>query len=106
MEISVFCGLAWGMLAAAVQYLHLERSAMRALRIDCDDPSKRISMTLFGSLIRLLILIGLFLVAWKSEWIRLEWSVVAFAVFHLFFIFKLGFDLRSRLSPPEGPDKT
>jgi len=103
METPVILGLGWGLLAAAVQFFHLERSIFAALRLEGADPSKRMSKTLIGSLARLLALTVLFLIAWKSDWIRLDVSVVAFAVFHLIFMFVLGFNLKSRLSPPDGP---
>ncbi len=106
MDVPVLIGLAWGFLAATVQYLHLGRSVEGALQLEGQDSATRLSRTLVGSLIRLLTLTCLFLTAWKSEWIRLDMSVVAFAVFHLFFMLKLGFHIRSRLTPPNGSDKT
>ncbi|MCA9435184.1 MAG: hypothetical protein H6752_06040 [Candidatus Omnitrophica bacterium] len=97
MDESFFFGLAWGALAAGVQHLHLRRSVRRAIESEGPKPSSRVSWTLLGSMLRLVVLIGFFAVAWKITWIRLDISVVAFAVFHLFFMFRLGFGIKSQL---------
>ena len=90
MNQAVWCGVVWGLMAAAIQYLHVAKSVKKRL---CEPPSASVRKPMIGFLVRLGLLAAVFMVAGLWEKIRIDAAVIAFAGGHLIGMLFLGIRL-------------
>jgi hypothetical protein len=103
MDMAFGAGIAWGLLAAAFQYLHVVAGIRRQLRSRKPLP---LALALVGSLIRFGFLFAFFLVAAYWDRVRLDAAVVSFAVSHLAAMLLLGNQLSAdRWTPKNDNDE-
>jgi len=87
MDLAVWLGVGWGLLAAAFQHQHVFRSIRRRLKGPVAPPLWK---AVAGMVFRTVVLVCFFLVAAFWDRIRLDGAIVAFAGGHLLGMFHLG----------------
>jgi hypothetical protein len=97
MNQAVWCGVVWGLMAAAIQYLHVARSVKKRL---CEPPNSSIRKPMIGFFVRLALLVAIFMIAALWERIRIDAAVLAFAGGHIIGMLFLGVRLAAGAFEP------